>query len=73
MTRLTQSLRSALWPLSPRTVWLWYLLALHPHVRARVRAEVADEIGDRVPSAADLDRLVWTRAAFQEAMRTLPP
>ena len=27
MTRVTQSLRSALWPLSPRTVWLWYLLA----------------------------------------------
>ena len=25
--RLTQLLRSALWPLSPRTVWLWYLLA----------------------------------------------
>ncbi len=27
MTRLTQSIRGALWPLSPRTVWLWYLLA----------------------------------------------
>ena len=27
MSRLTQSARAALWPLSPRTVWLWYLLA----------------------------------------------
>ena len=27
MTRPTRSLRSAVWPLSPRTVWLWYLLA----------------------------------------------
>jgi diguanylate cyclase (GGDEF)-like protein/PAS domain S-box-containing protein len=27
MSRLIQSARAALWPLSPRTVWLWYLLA----------------------------------------------
>jgi diguanylate cyclase (GGDEF)-like protein/PAS domain S-box-containing protein len=27
VSRLTQAARAALWPLSPRTVWLWYLLA----------------------------------------------
>ena len=30
-------------------------------------------LGGRVPTAADADRLVWTTACFQEAMRLYPP
>jgi cytochrome P450 len=53
--------------------WLWYLLDRHPDARERLVAEVdAVATGDRV-EVADADRLVWTRACFQEAMRLFPP
>lgn len=45
--------------------WLWYLLALNVDFRERVVAEVSSE--------HDLDSLVWTRAALQEALRLYPP
>ena len=53
--------------------WMWYLLAQHPAARERLQAEVDDVIGDRTPTAADAERLVWTSACFQEAMRLYPP
>ncbi|WP_327091221.1 cytochrome P450 [Nonomuraea sp. NBC_01738] len=53
--------------------WFWYLLALHPEAREQVEAEVAEVLGGRTPTADDADRLVWTAAAFQEALRLYPP
>ena len=53
--------------------WLWYLLARHPEARDRLDAEVDAVLGGRTPTAADADRLVWTTACFQEAMRLFPP
>lgn len=53
--------------------WFWYLLAQHPGVRERIETEVADVLGGRVPTADDADKLVWTAAAFQEALRLYPP
>jgi cytochrome P450 len=53
--------------------WMWYLLALHPEARDRLYAEVDEVLGDRVPSADDAERLPWTRACFEEAMRIYPP
>ncbi|MBV9283451.1 MAG: cytochrome P450 [Acidimicrobiia bacterium] len=53
--------------------WLWYLLAQNPEARERLQQEVDDVLGDRIPTAADADRLVWTTACFQEAMRLYPP
>src|SRR5437588_935435 len=53
--------------------WLWYLLAQHPDARARLYAEVDDVLGGRTPTADDAERLVWTTACFQEAMRLYPP
>ncbi len=52
--------------------WAFHLLAKHPHAAARIRAEAADVLGDRVPTAADLPRLTYTTMAFQEAMRLYP-
>ena len=53
--------------------WTWYLLAQHPHAAARLYQEVAETVGDRVPSFSDLDRLPYTRMVLEEALRLYPP
>jgi cytochrome P450 len=53
--------------------WMWYLLALNVPARDRLLAEVDEVLGDRLPTVADLPRLPWTTACFQEAMRFFPP
>ncbi|KXZ54675.1 hypothetical protein GPECTOR_4g741 [Gonium pectorale] len=51
-----------------------YNIATHPEVEARLVAELDSELGsDRLPTAADLPRLVYTEAVFNEAMRLYPP
>lgn len=54
-------------------VWTWYLLASHPHVEQRLRQELAEVLGGRAPTAADLPRLTYTRAVLAESMRLYPP
>jgi cytochrome P450 len=49
------------------------LLSLHPQVAARARREVADVIGERAPSVADLPELAFTRAVLDETLRLFPP
>ncbi|MGH7856906.1 MAG: cytochrome P450, partial [Candidatus Binatia bacterium] len=53
--------------------WLWYVLAKEPEARRRLDAEVDEVLSDRVPTAADVDRLSWTTACFQETLRLYPP
>jgi cytochrome P450 len=53
--------------------WLWYLLAIHPWAGDEVRAEVDAVLGDRLPEAGDLGRLVFTRKVIDETMRLYPP
>jgi cytochrome P450 len=53
--------------------WTWYLLAQHPEVEARLHAEVDDVLASRLPSPADLPKLVYTEMVFSEAMRLYPP
>lgn len=53
--------------------WLWYCLSQHPAAYERHLAEVRTVLGDRDPASDDLDKLVWTRACLQEAMRLYPP
>jgi cytochrome P450 len=53
--------------------WTWYVLALHPHVEARVHEEVDRVLGGAVPVFAHLDQLPYTRATLQESMRLYPP
>jgi cytochrome P450 len=55
---------------------LTFALHLLGHDRAaqeRVRAEVADAVGDRTPGAADVERLPYTTMVLKEAMRLYPP
>jgi cytochrome P450 len=53
--------------------WLWYALSQHPDAYDRHLEEVRTVLGDREPTARDLDQLLWTRACLQEAMRLYPP
>ncbi|WP_275465367.1 cytochrome P450 [Streptomyces noursei] len=49
-----------------------HLLARHPAEQTRIRAELTRVLGDRTPTAADLDRLPRLTQAFKEAMRLYP-
>jgi cytochrome P450 len=53
--------------------WTCYLLSSHPMVERRVYDEVVGVLGDRDPTFADLQRLEYTRAVFEEALRLYPP
>lgn len=51
----------------------FFLLAKNPSIRARLEAEVADVLGDRDPTLADLPKLEYTRRVIEESMRLYPP
>jgi cytochrome P450 len=53
--------------------WMYYLLSQHPAARERMEAEVDEVLGGRIPTNEDADKLPWTRACFEEAMRLYPP
>lgn len=53
--------------------WCWYLLAQHPTVRKQLEAELDEVLGGRLPTAADLPYLPYTRAVFDETLRLFPP
>lgn len=53
--------------------FLFYLLAHHPDVRARMRAEVTAVLGDRSPTPADLKKLEYVTCVIEESMRLYPP
>jgi cytochrome P450 len=52
--------------------FLWYLLALHPAAHARLQAEIDAVLQDRLPDAADLERLAFCRMVIEETMRLYP-
>jgi cytochrome P450 len=53
--------------------WALYLLAKSPGVEAPLAAEVADVLGGRRPSVADLPGLRLTEAVVFETLRLYPP
>ncbi|MDQ3262983.1 MAG: cytochrome P450 [Myxococcota bacterium] len=53
--------------------WMWYLLSKHPEIQRRVRAEVAEVLGNRVPTSADLPRLKYLSRCWDETLRLYPP
>jgi len=53
--------------------WTWYLLAQHPSVASRLRAEVSQQLQQRTPTIDDLSRLPYTRMVLEESMRLYPP
>lgn len=53
--------------------WTWYFLSQHPAVAREVFREARDVLGDRDPTIADLDQLVYTEQVLKESMRLHPP
>ena len=53
--------------------WAIYYLASHPEIQERLRAEVRREVGARPPEWDDLERLPFTEAVFNEAIRLNAP
>ncbi len=53
--------------------WAWVLLADHPAEEHRLRAELVDVLGGRLPVAEDLPRLAYTRSVIAETLRLRPP
>jgi cytochrome P450 len=53
--------------------WTWSLVAQHPEVDAAMQAELQTVLGGRLPTAADLPQLPYTRMVFAEALRLYPP
>ena len=50
-----------------------YLLGKHPEVMRRMRAEIDDVLGGRLPTQADVPKLVYTDRVIKESMRLYPP
>lgn len=50
-----------------------YLLGRHPHHEARMLRELGEVLGGRLPTEADVPRLVFTERVIKEAMRLYPP
>jgi len=50
-----------------------YLLGKHPEVKRRLLAEIDQVLGGRLPTQADVPRLVTTERVIKEAMRLYPP
>ena len=53
--------------------WTFVLLARHPEVLRRVRAELDEVLEGRMPTVADLEHLVYTSQVLDESMRIYPP
>jgi cytochrome P450 len=54
-------------------VWTWLLLAQNPADEAKLHEELDKELSGQPPTAADVPRLVYTRAVLAESMRLYPP
>ena len=53
--------------------WTLFLLARNPDVDERLRREVGEVVGERLPTAADLPRLRYAEAVLKESLRLYPP
>ena len=53
--------------------WSWCLLAQHPAIEARFRAELETELAGRQPVYADVARLPFTEMIIKETLRMYPP
>ncbi|TKS63741.1 MAG: cytochrome P450 [Nitrospira sp.] len=53
--------------------WTWYLLSQSSTVRTRLAHELETVLGNRLPTAADMPRLLYTKMIWEEALRLYPP
>ncbi|MGH7217303.1 MAG: cytochrome P450, partial [Nitrospiraceae bacterium] len=60
-------------PSASALTWIWLLLSQSQTVRARLTLELEAVLGNRLPTAADVPRLVYTKMIWDEALRLYPP
>jgi cytochrome P450 len=53
--------------------WTWFLLSQFRTVRTRLAHELETVLGNRLPTAADVPRLVYTKMVWDEVLRLYPP
>ncbi len=53
--------------------WTFHVLAEHPAVETRLRAEIDSVLGGRVPQMDDLAHLPYARLVLDETLRLYPP
>lgn len=53
--------------------WTWFLLSQFRSIRERLTQELNEVVGDRLPTAADVPRLRYTKMVWDEALRLYPP
>jgi cytochrome P450 len=53
--------------------WTWYILSQTPEIETRLHSEIDSVLGGRPPTHADLPKLIYTRAVFEEVLRLYPP
>lgn len=53
--------------------WALYLLSQNPAAEAKLHAELAQVLGGRAPTLADLPNLPYNRMVVEETMRLYPP
>jgi cytochrome P450 len=53
--------------------WTWFLLSQFRSVRERLARELKEVLGDRLPTAADVPRLRYTKMVWDESLRLYPP
>jgi cytochrome P450 len=58
---------------STAMTWAWWFLSKHSEVERKLRAELNDVLGGRVPTLEDLPKLTYTTMVIQETLRHYPP
>lgn len=53
--------------------WTWFLLSQFQSVRERLSHELNEVVGNRLPTAADVPRLRYTKMVWEESLRLYPP
>jgi cytochrome P450 len=53
--------------------WSWFLLSQFKTVRGHLTHELKTVLGDRLPTAADVPRLAYTKMIWDETLRLYPP
>ncbi len=53
--------------------WAFYLLSQHAEVRQKLQEEICAVLGDRPPTAADLEHMPYLERVIKETLRIYPP